>query len=353
MSDNYFDNRDEINIEKIREILEELPTFVSEFFLGIQMRTSNLTRLNYAYDLRVFFNYLSKKKFKIPSAQIVLADLELIEPLDIELFMDYLSAYNINGKKYKCGESAKERKLSTLRSFFKYYYKKDKLSQNITVKVDMPKIHDKSILILEPDEVNDVLQLADDGEKMSKMQKAFHQKTRYRDVAILTLLLGTGIRISECVGLNKNDIDFNINAINITRKGGNKTILYFSDEVCSALTDYINWLNTEKKENTSFNQNISNSDALFLSMQGTRLGVRAIELMVKKYSSIIAPLKKITPHKLRSTFGTSLYRETGDIYVVADVLGHKDVNTTKKHYAAMSDTVRRKAANAVKLKKED
>ena len=71
---------------------------------------------------------------------------------------------------------------------------------------------------------------------------------------------------------------------------------------------------------------------------------------LKKYSSIATPLKKISPHKLRSTYGTNLYKETQDIYVVADVLGHKDINTTKKHYAAMSDDIRRAAANKVKLR---
>lgn len=93
-------------------------------------------------------------------------------------------------------------------------------------------------------------------------------------------------------------------------------------------------------------------NALFLSLQKRRIGVRAVENLVKKYSSLVTNLKKITPHKLRSTYGTALYKETGDIYLVADVLGHKDVNTTKKHYAAIEDERRRKARNAVKLRKD-
>ena len=92
-------------------------------------------------------------------------------------------------------------------------------------------------------------------------------------------------------------------------------------------------------------------DALFLSMQNKRISVRAVENLVKKYASNVS-LKKITPHKLRSTFGTNLYQETGDIYLVADVLGHKDVNTTRKHYAAMKDEHKRRAAKAVKLREE-
>ena len=85
-------------------------------------------------------------------------------------------------------------------------------------------------------------------------------------------------------------------------------------------------------------------------MQNRRLTVRGVENLVKKYASKVTSMKKITPHKLRSTYGTNLYRETGDIYLVADVLGHKDVNTTRKHYAAMQDENKRKAAKAVKLR---
>ena len=81
--------------------------------------------------------------------------------------------------------------------------------------------------------------------------------------------------------------------------------------------------------------------------------MRTVEILVKKYSQIVSPLKKITPHKLRSTYGTRLYNETGDIYIVADVLGHRDENTTKKHYAAITDDNRRKVANAVKLRKDE
>jgi site-specific recombinase XerD len=80
--------------------------------------------------------------------------------------------------------------------------------------------------------------------------------------------------------------------------------------------------------------------------------VRSVEDLVEKYASAVTTTKKITPHKLRSTYGTALYRETGDIYLVADVLGHKDVNTTRRHYAAMDDERRRRAADAVHLRKD-
>ena len=159
---------------------------------------------------------------------------------------------------------------------------------------------------------------------------------------MLTLFLGTGIRISECVGLNTEDVDFRNLSIRITRKGGNQTVLFINDEIAEALDSYCNNERLEMKG--------ADSPALFLSLQGKRITTRAVQLLVKKYASIITPLKHITPHKLRSTYGTNLYRETGDIYLVADVLGHKDVNTTRKHYAAMAEENRRLAAQSIKLR---
>ena len=164
-------------------------------------------------------------------------------------------------------------------------------------------------------------------------------------MALLTLLLGTGIRVSECVGLDIDDVDFKNNGIKIRRKGGYEAVIYFGDEVADALHDYL-----EKRCHLIPLE--GHVKALFLSIQNRRITVRAVENLVKKYASNVTGLKKITPHKLRSTYGTALYRETGDIYLVADVLGHKDVNTTRKHYAAIEDDRRRKAANAVHLREK-
>lgn len=161
----------------------------------------------------------------------------------------------------------------------------------------------------------------------------------------MTLLLGTGLRVSECVGLNITDIDFGVDGLRVHRKGGKEVIVYFGEEVEQALREYLR----ERKEIVTAE---GDEDALFLSMQRKRINVRSVENLVKKYAKTVTPLKKITPHKLRSTYGTNLYHETNDIYLVADVLGHSDVNTTKKHYAAQADERRRSARNAVKLRNE-
>ena len=210
-------------------------------------------------------------------------------------------------------------------------------------RVQLPKLHTKEIIRLDIDEVAMMIDEAEKGEGLSDRQKAYHEKTKVRDVALLSLLLGTGIRVSECVGLNISDVDFKNNGILIHRKGGKEVTIYFSDEVKEALQNYCD-------ERVLILEESGHEGAFFLSMQNKRMSVRSVENLVKKYAKIISPLKKITPHKLRSTYGTNLYKETGDIYLVADVLGHSDVNTTKKHYAAIEDDRRRSARNAVKLR---
>ena len=345
---NYYQERNLKNLDRIDGLLAELPSFCEDFLRGVETRTSTLTRLNYCYDLRIFFDFLAKKKYRSKSPiEITLEDLDKISDTDIEIFLSYLSHYSYNGRPLSCDERAKARKLSTVRSLFKYFFNKGLIEVNNTTKVSTPKLHEKEIIRLERDEVSELLDAAEDGRELSSHAAGYHDKTKIRDTAILTLFLGTGIRISELVGLNNESINFSDNSFLVTRKGGNQAILYFSEEVGDALAAYM----AQKEEDPRVPEK---ETALFLSMQYRRITVRAVENLVKKYAKIVSPLKKITPHKLRSTYGTSLYRETGDIYIVADVLGHKDVNTTRKHYAAITEDNRRSVAGVVRLhKKED
>lgn len=342
---NSFYEKRKINcLARIDEILDELPPFLSEFFIGIENNTSPLTRLNYATDLRIFFDFLSKKVYKNKKiGDFTLLDLEKLESIQIERYLSYLSHYEHDGKTLSCGEKAKQRKLSSLRALYKYFFNKDKLTANTAAKIKTPKIHDKEIIRLEVNEVSELIATAESAYGLSKRQKAYHENTKLRDVAIITLFLGTGIRISELVGLNVDDIFFEFDSFVVTRKGGNRTILYFNDEVKTALLNWIDYRNEIKNLD-------KNEKALFLSIRNKRISVRSVEILVEKYAKAVTPLKKITPHKLRSTFGTNLYKETGDIYVVADFLGHSDINTTKKHYAAMSEDIRRNAIKHVKLR---
>ena len=343
----YYQDRNLKNLDKIDRLLEDLPPFCEDFLRGIETRTSVLTRLNYVYDLRIFFDFLVRKKFRGKAVpELTLEDMEQVTDTDIEIFLSYLSNYVYDGKRLSCDERAKARKLSTVRSMFKYFFNKGLIEVNHTAKVSTPKLHEKEIIRLESDEVSSLLDTAEYGDGLSRHASGYHEKTKVRDCAILTLFLGTGIRISELVGLNNESIDFSNRSFVVTRKGGNHAILYFSEEVGDALGAYL-----AQKENDP--RVPPDEHALFLSLQYKRISVRAVENLVKKYAKIVSPLKKITPHKLRSTYGTALYRETGDIYIVADVLGHRDVNTTRKHYAAITEDHRRSVADAVKLHRSE
>lgn len=345
---NYFNQRDEENILKLRELRLELPAFCGQFFMGIENQTMPLTRLGYGRDLKIFFDFLvtnTQEFYGKKVADLTLDDLNKVTSTHLEMFMDYLTVYKVGKKTYRNGLKGKGRKLSSVRALLKYFFKKEKIDNNVGTKVDTPKYRDSEIIRLEVDEVVKLLNMSEDGSGLTTMQKGFHNHTKERDYALLSLFLGTGIRISECVGLNVEDIDFDNNAFTITRKGGGRVILYFGDEVKEALQKWISVRNT-------INGLSKDEHALFISLQNKRMNVRTVEKLVKKYASVVTPLKHITPHKLRSTYGTNLYRETNDIYVVASVLGHKDVNTTRKHYAAMSEDIRREAATKVKLRKD-
>lgn len=344
---NYYTERNIHDLDKIVELLSDLPPFCEDYFLGIETRTSSQTRLKYAYDLRIFFDYICKKRIRNKTVgDLTLEDLERLQHNDIEAFLSYLSSYVYGGKRLTCDERAKARKLSAIRALFKYFFTRGLIRVDNAAKVATPKQHDREIIRLDSDEVSDLLNVTENGTGLSKHAAHYHAKTAVRDRAIITLFLGTGIRISELVGLDNDSFNFSDNSFVVTRKGGSRAILFFSQEVAHALQEYI----TEK---SCDNRVPEDEPAFFLSMQYKRINVRSVEILVKKYSKITTPLKKITPHKLRSTYGTRLYNETQDIYIVADVLGHRDVNTTKKHYAALTEENRRKVANVVQLRKDD
>ena len=343
----YYEQKDRENTIHLRELIKDLPPFCATFFRGIERQTSSRTRIAYAYDLKVFFDFLRKENpvlGKVDKDQISLSHLDQLSVTDLEEYMEYLK-YRFNDKNQEIvnKERGIMRKISSLKSFYNYFYRNEMLKNNPAALVRLPKLHDKEIIRLDIDEVALLLDEVEHGEALTEKQKAFHAKTKVRDLALLTLLLGTGIRVSECVGLDIEDLDFKNSGIRIHRKGGKEVTVYFGVEVENALFDYL----AERKQMTPMP---GSEHALFLSMQMKRISVRSVENLVKKYAKLVTPLKKITPHKLRSTYGTALYQETGDIYLVADVLGHSDINTTKKHYAALDDARRRSARNKVTLR---
>lgn len=350
--DNKISYRQQTDIEntlKLREVLKTLPPFCKDFFRAIDATTTTKTRISYAYDIRIFFQFLLDENptFRnISMTDFTVDVLDQIKAVDLEEYEEYLKVYKNGDKTETNGERGLKRKISSLRSFYAYYYKREMIHTNPTVLIDVPKIHQKSIIRLDTDEVAMLLDYIEHcGDSLTGQKRVYYEKTKERDLALVTLLLGTGIRVSECVGLDVEDVDFKNNGIKVTRKGGNEMVVYFGAEVERALRNYL-------AVREGITPVAGHEHALFYSTQRRRIGVQAVENLVQKYARQITTTKKITPHKLRSTYGTALYQETGDIYLVADVLGHKDVNTTKKHYAALDDNRRRQAATAVRLRED-
>lgn len=342
----YYEQVNNRSSKNLQNILSTLPFFCTDFFNGIETTSSLATRVAYAYDLRTFFEYIHENNAKfssIPIQEYDISILNIVKPVNIEEYLDYLNYYKKGEIEHTNDEQGKQRKLATLRSFYNYFYKKELVEKNVPFFVSTPTSHEKSIVNLDSNEIVMLLNEVEKGEKLTSKQQDFHAKTRIRDLAMFMLILGTGIRVSECVGLNINDVDFKINGIKIYRKGGNDVIVYFSKEVEEVLKRYI-------QDRKYLDALEGYENALFLSIQKKRITIRAVQKLVKKYTNLITQSKTITPHKLRSTYGTNLYRETGDIYLVADVLGHKDVQTTKKLYTSLEEERRIQAANYVKLR---
>lgn len=351
-------NRDFVHLQ---DLIGKLPETCEDYFISLEQSKAMSTRISYARDLLFFFDYISNVVSGISKtpALFTIDDLKMIKSRNINRYLSYLTSYTVSKRSYPDPEDktnyeviktvytnkdlSKKRKLSSIRSFYNYLHKYQIITENPTAIIDTPKIHEKPIIRMTRSEVIKLLDSVESGEFLTDSQQNLHNKVKYRDLALLTLLLGTGVRVSECVGIDINDIDFTQHNFVVTRKGGDREILYLNDEVEDALKDYM----VRRKKITPVE---SHENAFFLSLQRKRINIRTVEKMVKKYTRATVPLKKITPHKFRSTFGTELYRNTGDIYLVADVLGHKDINTTRKHYAKITEDRRKMASQAVKIR---
>lgn len=362
------------NVLLLRSMLKKMPPFCTDYFRGIASSTSPRTQAGYCRDIYTFLQFIVMENPIYRDKEIREIPLQALEEMtsaDIDEYLEHLNYYVYEGIEYRNGEAAKARKLSALSNLYSFFNRRQIVHNNPLNAVERPKLHEKAIITLDQDQVFDLLEAVEAPPRMTERQRKFHDLTAARDRAILTTFLGTGMRVSELAGLNLTDVDFHNQTFRVIRKGGNESYIYFGEDVRDALNYYLGIEEYDEEETAgeqpeknakdgeikklSPRQRLLKEDkeekALFLSLRGNRMAVRSIEVMVKKYCSMIETNKKITPHKLRSTYGTALYRETGDIYLVADVLGHKDVNTTKKHYARMSDENRCRAADVVSLKK--
>lgn len=322
---NYKEQTQEKYQIKLNALMKQMPDFCRTYFIGREARLSAYSAVSYAYDLSKFFSYLHDNNSYFRSKEIVdfsLDDMALLKSEDIEEFLHWLRHHEINNKVYKNSQSTLEHYTSAISELYSYYIKRQHLSFNPVDAIDREKKKKKKIIRLENDEKERFLDAAEYGTGLTERQQKFHEKSKARDMAILSLLLDTGMRVSELVGINISDINFEKHSISIIRKGGNQQYVYFSDNVGFVLNDYIN--------NRYLYKPTDDEEALFLSRNGERISERSIQRLVKKYAASALPDKtdKITPHKLRSTFATDMLRATGDIKLVAEQLGHSNMNTT-------------------------
>ena len=342
MSKEYWNDRETKTIDKINELLNELPDFVSRYETFISDTTSVLTRRNYIFDLTIFFDYVAKE------LDITVMDItpDILSSLSVDFLSDYSRFLNIsdrNGKARKSASSSKSRRLSSVRSLYNYLYITDQIPQNQMTKVRSPKLDEQEIIALESDESSILLNTILSGEKADSTQAAkYNNIQQFRDIVIFSVLLNTGIRVSELVGLDISDIDFRNRSLRVIRKGHSEyTTLFYNEDLSKLLEDYIFYRKSIP--------DVKDENALFLSSRKQRISVRTVEVLVKKYSERAGLLKHITPHKLRSTYGTALYRATGDIQLTADAMGHKSIETTSRRYVNRGQDQRKKAAEAVNI----
>ena len=345
------DYREEIYLKLNQQadtIIGGLPQFARKYFTHIKnLGMSPRTRLQYAYDMSRFFEYLatsekfSGKEISKLSASEILDELNIDDIQEYISSLEYYTATDPSGKEVTriSSPSIRARRISCLRSFYKYYFKIGDIKNNLSDLMDVPKIPEKQIVVMNKDQVQRILAAVKDVEGLSEQELKRHAKIVPRDFAIMMLFFGTGIRVSELVGIDITDIDFYQASILVTRKGGDQDEVYFGPEVEEALQDY-----NEGYRDILLGGRIDEK-AFFISMQHKRMSVRSVELMIKNYAKKAGLNTKVTPHALRRTFGTNLYEETGDIYLVADALHHSSVETTKKHYAKMSKDHKRIAAS--------
>jgi len=333
--------------EQADGIIDTLPSFARKFFNHIQQEgMSPRTKLQYAYDMQRFFAYLENGGFKgMNHASATAAD--VLDKLTIDDIQEYFASldYHMVTTKYGKTEkrpssnSIKARRVSCLRSFYRYYFKIGEIQNNLADLMDVPKIPEKKIVTMVKEDVARILKAVQNVDGLSESDLKRHKKIMSRDLAIMMLFLGTGIRVSELVGINVSDVDYYNASILVTRKGGDQDEVFFGPEVEDALGQYQNGGGRDGLLGSTRDE-----PAFFLSMQHKRLSVRAVEILIKGYAQKAGLNIKLTPHGLRRTFGTNLYEQTGDIYLVADALHHSSVETTKKHYAKMSTEHKRIAA---------
>ena len=339
-------------MEKCLVIQEELPRFLSGFFVYLKGNVLPMTRLAYLHDIRFFCNYLitdtDLTEAKI-TRDIKQEDFDQIKAVDVNIFIDYCRRYKVEKENavyiYENDKKSLSRKKSSISVLFKYLYRDELIGKNITDAFDpikLPKPGEREIKALQDDEVMRMLDAVSSGGNLTKKEREFWEKTKKRDKAILILFLTYGLRLSELQQLNVSSFNFNRGEFKIYRKRGKESFMPLNKSVEKVVSAYINEERTSEDKLSK-----EHKDALFLSLQGKRMTERQIRELAKKYTSIGLATSRdagYSPHKLRATAATSLIGRGNSIFDVQALLDHENVTTTQL-YAAHKKNIKKDLVN--------
>lgn len=316
-----------------------LPPWTMDYCIFIKNAVSHATRVAYLRDLHYFFQYLISQCIltgcELPR-QIPLESVQQLTARDVNYYLDYLTRYRteLNGQQVVLENHARSlsRKRSALSVFFKYLYRTEMIPANIIDgfnPIKLPKPQPDAIKRLDVDEVTQLLRNVMSGEGLTERERTYWQKTKYRDRAILALFITYGLRLKELQQLNISSFNFTRSEFRIFRKRGKEVLMPINKTCEDVVREYIR---LERQPGPD----ADSQDALFLSLQKTRMTERAIRELVKKYSSIVMETDRrggYSPHKLRATAATSLIEYGFSIYDVQNLMDHDNVTTTQLYSA--------------------
>lgn len=337
-------------IFRCEDIENRLPRFLRGYFIYLKGNVLPMTRLAYLGDVLFFFEYLVNET-DLTSADnpkdVTLSELNNIKAVDVNIFIDYCRRYTKEKENgiyiYENNNKTLARKKSSVSVMFKHLYRDELLDKNITDGFDpirVPKAQEREIKALQDNEVMVMLDAVSTGNGLTKKEHQYWEKTKKRDKAILILFVTYGLRLSELQQLNVSSFNFTRGEFKIYRKRDKESVMPLNKSVTAAVEDYI--LNERKEIG-----DIVDKDALFLSLQGTRMSSRQIRTLVKKYTSIGMQTSRsggYSPHKLRATAATSLIGRGNSIFDVQALMDHEQVTTTQL-YAAHKANVKRDLVN--------
>jgi len=277
-------------------------------YLSTEKNASPHTCRSYMKDLEEFRDFL--RQFEKDNSPLLSEEVKKIDKMVLRRYLSFLHRKN--------RKSSVSRKLSTLRSFFKYLIKEGIVSSNPAKNVSTPKVEKPLPSTLSVDEVFRLIDSPKETE--SKKRSEFSKKGIQRDIAILELLYSSGLRVSELVGLNISQLDLDLGLVRVMGKGRKERIVPVGKKACEALKDYL-------KERGKIN----GEGPLFINKMGQRLSSRSVGRLVKRYSLISGIFRKVTPHSLRHSFATHLLDGGADIREIQEMLGHSSLSTTQRY----------------------